>query len=775
MAGEEERLAAGLGRMYDLFEKAPALGSLVDPRDLQGNLYEAAFSDLQVFLQGVSLDQVEDLERAVVARSLAEAAGLLGATYGLVVTNYPYLGRGAQGGELRGLSEERYDSGKADLATVFIERSLAWLGDSGVQAVVVPQNWMFLASYRGMRGSLLREKVWHLVATLGPGAFESIGGQVVNVALLVLGAARPRRESLMGSVDAASAREPTGKAAILKGAAGTPGRALGMILQSSQLRNPDCRVQLRSTSEKDLLSGYAESCHGVGTFDSGRFRIFFWEVEAHGAVWVPQQTSPSTSQHWDGCHYLLRWESGCGGLSALMEAWQKEGYSSGKWRAGVDQWGRDGVVVGQMGDLPATLYAGYAFDENASLIFPEDSDLLPSLWCFLRSSEFRHLIREVDRSLKVTCKALVKVPFDPERWTSVAGEEYPSGLPAPQSNCPKQWIFHGQPTQAESPTVLQVAVARLLGYRWPAELDSNMRLAGEARRWVGQCDALIEFADEDGIVCFSSTCGERPAADRLRDLLAAAFGSTWGPAKERELVSSAGGAARSAESLETWLRDRFFEEHCKFFHSRPFIWHLWDGQREGFHCLVNVHKLTGPDGVGLLTLKSITYSYLGDWIGRQKADQRDGKEGADGRLAAALHLQGELEKIIEGEPPYDLFVRWKPLHEQAMGWQPDINDGVRLNIRPFMNATLRKGGKKGAGILRAKPTIHWKKDRGKEPRELRPREQYPWFWGFPGDGSTTERTDFAGGKTFDGNRWNDVHYTLEAKRRAREAHGGEGA
>ena len=25
------------------------------------------------------------------------------------------------------------------------------------------------------------------------------------------------------------------------------------------------------------------------------------------------------------------------------------------------------------------------------------------------------------------------------------------------------------------------------------------------------------------------------------------------------------------------------------------------------------------------------------------------------------------------------------------------------------------GGKKGAGILRAKPNIHWKKDRGKEP------------------------------------------------------------
>ena len=46
----------------------------------------------------------------------------------------------------------------------------------------------------------------------------------------------------------------------------------------------------------------------------------------------------------------------------------------------------------------------------------------------------------------------------------------------------------------------------------------------------------------------------------------------------------------------------------------------WDGNKEGFHCLVNAHKLTGPDGLGRRTLEAITYSYLGDWIERQKAE-----------------------------------------------------------------------------------------------------------------------------------------------------------
>ena len=298
-----------------------------------------------------------------------------------------------------------------------------------------------------------------------------------------------------------------------------------------------------------------------------------------------------------------------------------------------------------------------------------------------------------------------------------------------------------------------------------------MRLADEAQEWVARCDALKDFADEDGIVCLSATRGERSAADRLRELLSTAFGSDWSAAKERELLAVAGGGKKPAASLDIWLRDHFFEEHCKLFHHRPFVWHIWDGNKDGFHCLVNTHKLTGPDGEGRRTLEAVTYSYLGEWIDRQKAHQQEGKEGADARLAVAQDLQGQLEKILEGEPPYDLFVRWKPLHEQAIGWEPDINDGVRLNIRPFMKAALRKGGKKGAGILRWKPNIKWKKDRGKEPQSLRPRADFPWFWGCPGDGTTDERTDYtaerAGGADFDGNRWNDLHYTSASKQTAR--------
>jgi len=115
----------------------------------------------------------------------------------------------------------------------------------------------------------------------------------------------------------------------------------------------------------------------------------------------------------------------------------------------------------------------------------------------------------------------------------------------------------------------------------------------------------------------------------------------------------------------------------------------------------------------------LIYNYLDDWIRTQKHDQSESVDGAGVRLVAAEGLKRRLEQILEGENPYDIFVRWKPLNQQPIGWEPDLNDGVRLNIRPFM--TVEDIGKKGAGILRSKPNIHWKKDRGKDVASA------PWY------------------------------------------------
>jgi hypothetical protein len=185
------------------------------------------------------------------------------------------------------------------------------------------------------------------------------------------------------------------------------------------------------------------------------------------------------------------------------------------------------------------------------------------------------------------------------------------------------------------------------------------------------------------------------------------------------------------------LRDKFFEQHVTRFHKRPFIWHVWDGHKEGFSALLNYPLLTREKLNTLINLD------LGDWITQQRRAIAAANPDATLKLAKAEALKAQLAAILEGEPPYDLFVRWKPLHQQPLGWDPDLNDGVRINIRPFVEAGVLR-------IPRNRIGIKWQVDRGKDVASA------PWFK----LGPTYNEPE--------GTRINNHHTTLAEKKAARE-------
>ncbi|MGI6284418.1 N-6 DNA methylase [Neomoorella humiferrea] len=731
LAGDDERLRNGMARLYDLFRGAPILGSLIDPSSaLENSLFEARFDELRPLLEKVMSAEKDDYEQhelGVAACGIADAVQILGGRYHLIITNVPYLARGKQADKLKEFCAQYYNEAKINIATVFLDRLLHLNSPTGTTALVLPQNWLFLTTYKEFRKRLLKTLSWNFIANLGPQAFQTPMWDF-NVSLLTISASTPPKGHTFAGIDATAPRTAQEKAELLRNA------EFKTVVQAEQLNNPDARVIIEQVDQGSLLERYAYCYKGITTGDDPRYRRMFWEFRDTDKGWRFLQSTAHESKYFGGCESVI-W------LRAMQNPPQPGVYIRAR-----QTWGKMGVAVAQMRQLPVALSLGEPFDTNIAVILPYNPAHLPAIWCFCSSPEYNEAVRKIDQKLNVTNATLVKVPFDLEYWQKVAAEKYPNGLPEPYSDDPTQWIFHGHPAVSTSP--LQVAVARLLGYRWPAELDDSMRLSAEARELVQRCRELKDYADSDGIVCIPSVRGEDPAAERLRALLAAAYGDDWSPTKEQELIAATGSEAKE---LDEWLRNDFFEQHCRLFHHRPFIWHIWDGRRrDGFHALVNYHKLAGGSGKGRQVLESLTYSYLGEWITRQKDGVKRGEGGAEDRLAAALELQKRLIAILEGEPPFDIFVRWKPIEQQPIGWEPDINDGVRINIRPFMASDI-PGGRKGAGILRWKPNINWGKDRGKEP--TRPQEQFPWFW--------------KNGK-FTGDRVNNVHLTNEEKRKARE-------
>ncbi|WP_164307938.1 Eco57I restriction-modification methylase domain-containing protein, partial [Pseudomonas viridiflava] len=97
----------------------------------------------------------------------AKAAELLSGQYTWVVTNVPYLARGKQNDTLKDYCEAYYPASKNDLATVFLDRCLEFCVQGGTASIVLPQNWLFLSSYRKFREKLLQSDTWHLIARLG--------------------------------------------------------------------------------------------------------------------------------------------------------------------------------------------------------------------------------------------------------------------------------------------------------------------------------------------------------------------------------------------------------------------------------------------------------------------------------------------------------------------------------------------------------------------------------------------------------------------------------
>lgn len=746
-----DAMRRGFERLYDLFARAPWLGSLIDPRGAGSDLIEHGFADLepllaQVFAQAATTADSDLSEMAVAAQGLAKAAEILASEFTLVATNVPYLGRGKQDEVLRNYCEKRHPEAKADIATCFVERCLDFCAQGGSTTLVTPQNWLFLGTFKNLRKRLLEEIEWNAVARLGPRAFETITGEVVSVALLALTRQGAVEGHTFEGLDAANEATPVKKTAVLLRASPST------LNQRAQLAHPDSRIilDINHKTGAAALAEVAESYQGAVTGDITRFIAFHWEVSVGSKIWEAFRTAIETSGHDDGLKYAIRWDGGNGDLAEYARMSREQLHDMHE--SGQRAWGSVGIAINRMRGLYCTIYGGTKFDNNVAVLLPKSADLLLPLFCFCQSDEFPQAVRNLDRTLKVTNQTLRKVPFDVAHWKQVAAEKYPYGLPKPYSNNPTQWLFSGHPKGAESP--LQVAVVRLVGYHWPRQTG-----VGFADCPALKPDGLEQHADHDGIVALNPVKGEAPAVDRLTALLADAYGSEWSAAKLASLLAELDFAGKT---LDDWLRDGFFEQHCALFHQRPFVWHVWDGRRDGFHALVNYHRLAAADGQGRRTLEKLLYTYLGDWIDRQRADQNAGVEGADARVTAALQLQTELTNILEGHQPYDLFVRWKPLAGQAIGWEPDINDGVRLNIRPFMTAKPLGTRAKGACILRVTPKIKWDKDRGKEPQ--RAKEDFPWFWSW--DESTQ---DFAGGATFDSNRWNDLHYSSAMKRAAREA------
>ena len=241
---------------------------------------------------------------------------------------------------------------------------------------------------------------------------------------------------------------------------------------------------------QDTVGKYTKSVEGLSTGDKDRFILKFWELK-HIDInrWSYYQNSPQVTSPYTGMSEILMWEKGEGLLAE---------YSAARIQ-GHEAWGKKGILSCKMGKIRSTIYLGGLYDKTCVALTPSSSDAFKTLYKLSQADHYDEVIRQLDARLCVATSVFESVPLEIDN-------SLPE-LPTPYSGDPTQWIFHGYPDQSEEP--LQVAVARLLGYHWPAEDGSEIDLSDEAQSWIEKTESLASFIDDDGIVCLPAVRGEK--------------------------------------------------------------------------------------------------------------------------------------------------------------------------------------------------------------------------------------------------------------------------
>ncbi|MCB0880327.1 MAG: BREX-1 system adenine-specific DNA-methyltransferase PglX, partial [Thermoleophilia bacterium] len=133
---------------WNQFANADTLGALVMPN-------AAATERIAHAINGVAdADDLHSMATLELARRVVAQARTLSTEYVIAVANPPYMGSKNFSAELAEFAGSELPRSKADLFSMFIERSLLLIPHGGMAAMVTMQSWMFLPSYRELREAL---------------------------------------------------------------------------------------------------------------------------------------------------------------------------------------------------------------------------------------------------------------------------------------------------------------------------------------------------------------------------------------------------------------------------------------------------------------------------------------------------------------------------------------------------------------------------------------------------------------------------------------------
>lgn len=413
---------------WNQFAEAETLGSLVQPdQEVTARLAR----HLETLNNAGDLLLASTIERA---KNVVVQAGYLTPKYVVAIANPPYMGNNNMPPMLAGHLSGNFPDAKSDLYAAFIERCHS-LVQRGFVAMITMQSWTFQTTFLPFRKALLTENPLVGLIGLGPGAFDSFSGEVVNTCAFITS---PKGSSTtVGSFYRMNSNGEGAMATEFLTALDTA--ALTRVASSEFESLPNSVIaywltsnQTNRLSHDTRISAVADARVGLQTGDNNRFLRAWWEVSFATTQMAPTRESEARWLPYSKGGPFRKWF----GNMELVVDWSRGGAliknnrdATGKLRARPQNqayYGRPAVEWSDIGQpiLGARLReAGAMFDVVSMSIFSRtdnESDLLAYL-AYLNSSVADLFIKAIAPGMHANTGYASLLPWrEPRELASVA-------------------------------------------------------------------------------------------------------------------------------------------------------------------------------------------------------------------------------------------------------------------------------------------------------------------------------------------------------------------
>ena len=228
-------------------------------------------------------------------------------------------------------------------------------------------------------------------------------------------------------------------------------------------------------------------------------------------------------------------------------------------------------------------------------------------------------------------------------------------------------------------SLISYAVGCMFG-RYSLDVDGLVYAGGE---WDNSKYASFA-ADKDNIIPISDDeYFEDDIVGRFVKFVEVVYGKDTLDENLKFIADALGGKGQPKDVIRNYFLNDFYSDHCKIYQKRPIYWLFDSGKKNGFKCLIYMHRYQ-PDTIARIRT---------DYVHEQQARYRTAIADLETRIANASTVERvKLNKQLKtlNDQAVEIHEYEEKIHHLADQMiSIDLDDGVKVNYAKFQDVLAK--------------------------------------------------------------------------------------